>query len=177
MSIFASQVQRTIEVPFGDRQPDGSPHTVTIQKLSGKQAGRAREAAQMAAVETMKRMGGAEMQREMSTFGDPAKQAELVAQAQADPLNQYDRTELLALGVKAWTYDVPLSREAIEDLSEEAAVFLAREVASLTLPAQDEASRKKTSPSFIAPSMGSDHSHSSTTSADSQKNSEALSPA
>jgi hypothetical protein len=144
MSIFASKVQRTIEIPFGDRA-DGSPHTITIQQLSGKQAARAREASQIAQMEAFRRMGGAEVQREMSAFGDPAKQAELLEKAQADPLNSYDRTEVILRGLKAWTYDAEISAATVDDLSEEAAEFIARAILTLTLPKQDEASQKNDS--------------------------------
>lgn len=144
MSIFASRTQRTIAIPFDE------PHTVTIQKLSGRQLEKAKEASQSAAVESLKRMGGAAFQRELAELGDAKATAERVAAAQADPLTSYDRLILLQRGIVAWTYPETITPEAVEDLSEEAADFLARAIVDLTLPGRDEASRKNDSGSSIA---------------------------
>jgi hypothetical protein len=143
MSIFASRTRRVVEIPFD------APHTVTIQKLAGRQVEKAREANQFASADRLKGMGGVAFQRELGQLGDPAATAALVAKAQADPLNTYDRATVLQKGIVAWTYEEPVGTpllvtpEAIDDLSEEAADFLARAILELTLPARDEVSKKK----------------------------------
>jgi hypothetical protein len=137
MSIFASRTQRVVEIPFD------APHTVTIQKLAGRQVEKAREANQFASADRLKGMGGAAFQRELGQLGDPVATAALVAKAQADPLNTYDRATVLQKGIKAWTYEEAVTPETIDDLSDEAADFLARAILELTLPARDEASKKK----------------------------------
>jgi hypothetical protein len=136
MSIFASRTQQTLSIPFD------APHTVTIQKLSGRHLQQAIEANQMASVEALKRMGGAEFQRELAALGDSAATAALIAKRQADPLATYDRTIMLQHGIKAWTYEEPITPETIDDLSEEAAEFMAMAILALTLPARDEGATK-----------------------------------
>jgi len=128
MSIFASRVTKVIELPFD------APQTVTIQKLAGRHLQKAHEADQFATVEGLKRMGGVAFQRELAALGDDAKREALVAQQQADPMNGYDVYVLLTHGIKSWSYGVPVSPEAIEDLDEEAVAFLAREILQLSKP-------------------------------------------
>jgi hypothetical protein len=143
MSIFASRTQQTITLPFDDeRTLTGEPHTVTIQKLAGRQLEKAKEASLATSIEGLKRLGGPAFQQELGALGDPAQTAALVAAAQADPLNGYDRYVVLQRGIVAWTYEVPLTPAAIEDLSDEALEFLARAILALTLPARDGAAQK-----------------------------------
>lgn len=142
MSIFASRTQRVVELPFD------VPHTVTIQKLAGRQVEKAREANQFASAERLKGMGGVAFQRELGELGDPAATAVLIAKAQADPLNTFDRATVLQKGIVAWTYEepvgvpLPVTVAAIDDLSEEAAEFLARAILELTLPPRDPTEKK-----------------------------------
>jgi len=138
-SIFASRTTRTIPIPFDP------PHEVTIQKLAGRHLEKAKQESQLAASEFLKRMGGAGFQREMGNLGDPAKVAAMVERAQADPLLRYDRLTVLEKGIKGWTYEEALSRETLEDLSEEAADFLARAILALTFPHAGETDEKKSS--------------------------------
>jgi hypothetical protein len=144
MSIFASRTQQTIAIPFD------VPHTVTVQKLSGLQLEAAYAARLTASTETLKRMGGAAFRDDLAALGDSTAVAALVAQAQADPLTHYDRTTVLEKGIVGWSYDGAPTRALIEDLSQEAATFLARAILALTLPPQDEASRKNASGSSTA---------------------------
>ena len=147
MTIFASRTQQTIALPFDEGQ------SVTIQKLSGRQLGKAREANQVAAVESLQRLGGATFQRELAASGggDPAVVAELLAKQRADPLNGYDRYVVLQKGIIAWTYEEKVTPETVDDLSEEAADFLARAILELTLPARDAAGKKTAPSSSTAP--------------------------
>lgn len=153
MSIFASRTREVVALPFD------SPHTVTVQKLSGRHLEKAREASQFASVESLKRLGGPGFQRELAAAGgdDPAAVAALVAKQQANPLNGYDRYVVLQKGIIAWTCvddagaAIAVTPEAIDDLSEEAADFLARAIFELTLPARDAAGKKTELNSSIAP--------------------------
>lgn len=136
MSIFASRSLKVVPIPWDD------PHTVTIQKLPGRHLGKAQQEKQIAAQAFVTRMGGDAFRQQLAGLGDPADVADRVARAQADPLNSYDRGAVLQKGIKAWTYDEPVTPETIDDLSEDAADYLARAILDLTLPARDEAGRK-----------------------------------
>jgi hypothetical protein len=142
VSIFASRTQKTIPIPFDP------PHEVTIQKLAGRHLGKAQLENQVESVDNLRRMGGAAFQKELEALGDRAKREELIKKHQADPLNTYDRYEVLAKGIKSWTYEESLTPveiideqgvkrlriPAIEDLEDEPADFLAREILRLTKP-------------------------------------------
>jgi hypothetical protein len=126
MSIFASYVTRVVPLPFDD------PHTVTIQKLSGKALQAARQAQIAASMQLVQAMGGAAIGRELAEVPPEA-----VAAAQTDPARQYDRPTVLAKGVKAWTYPDPPTPDRLDDLDEQAADFVFRAILELTLPNGD----------------------------------------
>ena len=134
MGIFASYVSRVVPLPFDE------PHTVTIQKLSGKALAEARQAAIAASVAFVKALGGAAFGRELAAATAGREDAATVTAGGEDPIRQYDRLTVLAKGVTAWTYDEPLAR--IDDLDEQAADFLFRAILDLTLPNGD--AEKKT---------------------------------
>src|SRR5262245_6154413 len=135
MSIFASYVTTTGAIPWDPGQ------TVTIQRLSGNHLAAARQASITASMAFVKQMGGPAMQRELADVTADAVKAELATRA-ADPLRQYDRATVLAHGVKAWTYPDPVTPDRLDDLTDDAADFLAREILALTLP--NGAGEKKT---------------------------------
>jgi hypothetical protein len=135
VSIFASYVTRTVPLPFDE------PHTVTIQKLSGKALQAARQAQVTASMAFVKAMGGAAFGRELADVGAEAVAAE-VDRRQADPARQYDRPTVLAKGVKAWTYSEAVTPAALDDLDDQAADFLFHAILELTLPNGD--AEKKT---------------------------------
>ena len=126
MSIFASYVTRTVPLPFDD------PHTVTIQRLSGKALQAARQAQIAASMQLVQAMGGAAIGRELAEVPPEA-----VAAAQTDPMRQYDRPTVLAKGVKAWTYSEAVTPSTLDDLDEQAADFVFRAILELTLPNGD----------------------------------------
>ena len=126
MSIFASYVTRTVPLPFDD------PHTVTIQRLSGKALQAARQAQIAASMQLVQAMGGAAIGRELAEVPPEA-----VAAAQTDPARQYDRPTVLAKGVKAWTYSEAVTPSTLDDLDEQAADFLFHAILELTLPNGD----------------------------------------
>jgi hypothetical protein len=134
MGIFASYVSRVVPLPFDE------PHTVTIQKLSGKALAAARQARIAASVEFVRAMGGAAFGRELAAATAGREDAAPVTAGGENGFQQYDRPTVLAKGVTAWTYDEPLAR--LDDLDEEAAEYLFRAILELTLPHGD--AEKKT---------------------------------
>lgn len=138
MSIFASRIQQTIDVPFDP------PHTVTIQKLAGRHVEQARREQQFESVAFVKRIGGvAEFRRELATVGDADQVAQRVAAVQRDPARLYARSVVLEKGIKAWTYDDPPTPDTIADLDDRAADWLFHAILDLTFP--NGAAEKKTS--------------------------------
>jgi hypothetical protein len=119
-------VTRTVPLPFDE------PHTVTIQKLSGKALQAARQAQIAASMQLVQAMGGAAIGRELADVPPEA-----VAAAQADPARSYDRPTVLAKGVKAWTYPDPPTTDRLDDLDEQASDFLFHAILELTLPNGD----------------------------------------
>jgi hypothetical protein len=141
MSIFSSRITRIVELPFD------VPNTVTLRALAGRHLERARVESQAASVSFIQKMGGPAFQKELATLGDPEKQKELTEKAKADPLNLFDRYIVLYRGIVGWTYPESLKAvmveedgrqvehiEAIDDLSDEAAEFIAREILRLSKP-------------------------------------------
>jgi hypothetical protein len=138
MSIFASRTQKTIDLPFDP------PHTITIQKLAGRHLGKAREAWLEDLYTGVRNRGGASAQKEMQALfqdrdegkGDKKSEAaEAIEKVQADPLNGLDKFTVVRFGVKAWSYDLLVSPESIDDMDDQAVDFIATEIMRLTKPA------------------------------------------
>jgi len=125
MSIFASQTQETISIPFDP------PHTVTVRKLTGKEHEAAQVAHRAGVAAVRPNMWSAYFRRVIesatSTDGD-------VRAAIADPLLGYDRFVVVKSGLLAWTYPEPMTR-TIDDLDDESVDFIATEILRLTKPA------------------------------------------
>jgi hypothetical protein len=153
MSIFASRITKTIPIPFDP------PHEVTLQKLAGRHLGKAHDAFLADLYQGVRDRGGSAVQKDMQALfeGDKKADAEAaVAKVQADPLNGYDPYVLVRHGVKGWSYDTPLSPEAIEDLDDEAVTFFATEIMRLTKPAlfqTEEAAKAAQKETDAAPSF------------------------
>lgn len=130
MSIFASDTRTTFPIPFD------SPHTVTLQKLSGGEIERA-QFEHMEGLVTGRARNWATKFIQFARAGTAtAKDARKVL---TDPLSGYDRLTLAKSGVKAWSYVVdgkpkPVTPEAIDDLDDEALEFFATEILRLTKP-------------------------------------------
>jgi hypothetical protein len=127
MSIFASRAQKTLEIPFDP------PHTVTIQRLAGRHLAQAAMENQLNSIDTFRKMGGAAFQKELNAIRE-TEQAGDKPVAAPDPMAGYDQGVLIAHGVVAWSYEDPLTREALADLTDEASEFFAREVLRLSKP-------------------------------------------
>lgn len=138
MSIFASQTQITIPVPFD------APHTVTIRKLTGREVEQAQADDAFGLAAGGPRTWAARLQR-MKATGD----VKAMEQALGDPLVGYDRFSVIRAGLVAWSYPqpvkpatpasngkaTPVAVDAIADLDDEAADFIALEILKLTKPA------------------------------------------
>lgn len=146
MSIFASQTQKTIPIPFDQ------PSSVTVRKLTGREIEEAQEA-HRASIATGRARSWAATFRRMLEYGtsDPD-----VLKAIADPLTGYDRYALVRSGLVAWSYPQPVTpiaakdaspsvgktpaqpavaaSDAVEDLDDEAVDFIATEILRLTKP-------------------------------------------
>jgi hypothetical protein len=129
MSIFASRATRTLEIP-GD-----SPHTVTIQKLAGRHLAQAMLENQLHSIDTFRKMGGAQFQKELNAIRDDAKAdaAKPVEPTVADPMAGYDRDVLMQHGIVSWSYPETVA-DMLPDLTDEAADFFAREILKLSKP-------------------------------------------
>lgn len=144
MSIFASRAQKTIDLPFDP------PQTVTIQKLAGRHLEKARQESLFASFDYVKRVGGVAFQRELAAAlgenGEPAetREASDAPAVAVDPLADVDLDVVLRHGIKAWTYDVEITPQALDDLTDEARDFLAREILRFTKPAlfEEDATKK-----------------------------------
>lgn len=132
MSVFASQTQQTIALPFD------LPHTVTVRKLTGREIERAQESHRGNLAAGSARAWSATFRRALEKgAGDPD-----VLKAIADPLTGYDRFVLVRAGLIGWSYPQALNgssvsstaHDAVEDLVDEAVDFIATEVLRLTKP-------------------------------------------
>jgi hypothetical protein len=132
MGIFASYVTRIVPLPMDD------PHTVTIQKLSGKALAAARQARIAASLDLIRSLGDAAgaFRSELTAGGDGA--AAITADGdddgRPDLSRKYDRSTVLVKGVTAWTYTEPLTPDRLDDLDDQAADYLFRAILELTLP-------------------------------------------
>lgn len=127
MSIFASQTQATLPIPFD------APHTITIRKLTGKEVQQAQADDARGMVNGGARTWAERLKRMVAT-ADPK-----AMEAVRDPLIGYDRFSVIRAGLLAWSYPESITptetRDAITDLDDEAADFIATEILKLTKPA------------------------------------------
>jgi len=123
MSFFASHTQKTI-VPPSD--PDA---TITIQKLPGRHLRAAREQEQFASIAQFRKFGGAELQKELAAL--PKGEADKVRR---DPLTGYHIPTLLEHGVKAWSFDAPITPDGLADADDDDQEFIDREILRLSKP-------------------------------------------
>jgi hypothetical protein len=119
-SPFASFTKDTIALPFDP------PHTVTIQKVSGRGVEKAQ---QVAAAELVSGRGFAEKLKRLLLKDD--KETEAFA---ADPLLGYDRYTLMREGITAWTYPDPPTPAAVADWGDDESEFIALAILNLTKP-------------------------------------------
>ena len=138
--MFTKNVTKVVDMTDGE-----TTGQVTIRKLSARSLDKAREARQIAAAQLTAKMGP-EM---ISAFRDASKDKgeKPVVSAEDNPdvrYQVYERAHILSAGVTSWTFEVDL-KEGIEDLDEESAEFLFREIIDLSDPAPkvDEATQKK----------------------------------
>ena len=149
--MFASDVTKEIITPS---EPS---YTVTIRRLSGRKLQRAhmatmREAGAVVAdvggkevFDTLKAMGGEESARKRSAEEVPADR-------------RFDRTQVLRDGIVSWSAERQVDKAAIDDLEQETADMLFREILTLsrvTLTAADVHAAEEQEGNVSAPSMRS----------------------
>lgn len=129
--MFASRITQTVPLPS-----DPSV-TVTIRKLSWLQRQDAMRVSQQASRKEIADLGG------MDEFSKLMAGVPAAPQAAPDPFLLHDVLTVLVCGVKAWTDDTPVTKEALSDLGAEDAEGLARAILALSIPAPTlEADRK-----------------------------------
>jgi len=121
MSVFTSRVTDTVPVADG---------AVTIRKLSPKQLQKAQKAQQVEAMADLREMGGPKFLKELQD----ALKDEKTQKAASNPLLRYDRGALLVAGIVAWTFDVRVGPDTIEDLDEDTQALLADKILRLSVP-------------------------------------------
>lgn len=114
-----NSMTKTLEIPHEPGQ------TMTLRMLSWRQLSEAREKRSAKVLKGLRDMGG-ELLRELQS----ADRKE-IAEAAADPLNDYDQATLLHTGITAWSYETPVSAESIDQLDEQTAEWAAREIVGL----------------------------------------------
>lgn len=128
MSIFASQTQDTRPVPFDAGQ------TVVIRKLTGREYEQAQQLAASELVTQTRVRGFAQKLRRV--MDGSATDADAAA-ALRDPLVGFDRLAIIRAGLVSWSYPLPDGHtrdQQIDDLDDDAAEWLAREILQLTKP-------------------------------------------
>jgi len=123
--MFASQTQQTIALPFAPG------HTATIRKLTGREVERAQgEHLKSLVSGNRSARGWAEsFKRNLAkATGDPTPII-------ADPLNGFDRNTIIEAGLLGWSVARKFEPEAVADLDDDAAEFIARAILKLTKPA------------------------------------------
>ncbi|HXH05851.1 MAG TPA: hypothetical protein VNI83_04600 [Vicinamibacterales bacterium] len=124
--MFATACQETLPVP-------GDPsHTVTIRRLSALELEEAQRAAAAAATKRLLELGGASVLKELSALGGSV--AAPATSEPIDPLQAYDRRLVLRAGIVSWSYERPVTPEAIDEIEPEAAEAIARAILRLTRP-------------------------------------------
>lgn len=127
MSIFASRNTSVVTMADGTE--------VTIRQLTGRQLERARQAHLVKTLEMVRSQ--ASMLKELESLVPAANQAAAgsgSASTPVDPMASVDKPTVVLAGVVAWSADVPVSDEAVGDLSEDAVDVLATAIMRLTKP-------------------------------------------
>jgi hypothetical protein len=132
VSVFTSFVTQQLDVPHDE------PNTITIRKLAPGAMREAQQANQERSMDDLKRMGGAAFLRELGVLGGDTTVQKAV---ERDPMMVFDRQTVLRKGVLAWSYDRPVGPdagpeglEALDDLDERTAAWLAEQVIRLSDP-------------------------------------------
>lgn len=134
--MFVTGITERIDLGGGD--------WAEIRKLSGRQLEKARRTREREAAENARAFGGDVLAalRQIRQSGE----LETALAADVDPLDQYDRWDVLVGGIVAWSADRKVTREAIDELDDDTATRIARAILALSLPARDpadaEAARK-----------------------------------
>lgn len=119
-------ITRQVPVPHEDGQ------TFTFRLLGWKQIEQAKQARTSTQFENLRAMGVDLLQAFQGLNRGEVAGAAAGAAAGADPFDIYDKATLLRLGITAWSYDTPVSEEAIDALDAVTATWAARQVLELS---------------------------------------------
>jgi NADPH:quinone reductase-like Zn-dependent oxidoreductase len=137
--LFARDQIKTVPLPS-----DPSVQ-VTIQKLSWIQRKSAQQAAQLTNAKNYRQyvetVGDefvdkalAKKAADEAAAAADSENASAKPEAPADPLVSHDQLTVLVCGIQSWTAGADVTRDNLEQLSDEDAEFLAREILAWTLP-------------------------------------------
>lgn len=115
--MIVTNVTKDVQIPH---EPGES---ATIRRLSHRQLRQAAKAREKEGIGWLREVGP-ELVKALRD-GDAAG-IQKIEEAQAANVNNYDRDQLLAAGLVAWTYPEPVT--AIADLDEDTAAFLAQAI-------------------------------------------------
>lgn len=104
--------------------PGEAGEWIEVRPLSGRRKREAIKARQAAALQTMTELGSdtlAAIRAGRESMADDAKD-------DVDPYAQYDQEHVLASSIVAWSYDVPVTPESIDDLDAPTQDYLFREL-------------------------------------------------
>jgi len=132
--------------------PHEEGHWFELRKLSWKNLRKARKKQEEEQREIAKAFG-AEFLAVLTKGGSDAedKARRLIRKQQYDVSN-YDMETLLFHGVASWSYEEPVTPEALSDLDERTAVWAAQAIIDLTKPPSEE-EEKNSLPDSIGRSM------------------------
>lgn len=134
--MFVTGITERVDLGGGD--------WVEIRKLSGRQLERARRTKERDAAEAARAFGG-DVFASLRQLRQSGELADALA-AESDPLDTYDRWDVLIAGVTGWSADRKVTPDAINELDDDTATAVARAILALSLPARDpaeaEAARK-----------------------------------
>lgn len=114
MALASKQTTR-VDIPHEENQ------WMDLRRLSWRQLEAASDAVTDANLERIKRLGG-DLLRAMQGAASGQQQA---------PESAYDRAAVLGAGIVRWSYDVPVSPQAIDDLDEATAAWAVHEILAL----------------------------------------------
>lgn len=121
--MFSSRTTKAIQTPTTPS------YVVTIRQLSGRAKERAQQASLSRAAEMIERFGGAKVLSEIQKLGG---EDAVRSSGEQDPASGFDRHQVLLDGIVSWTADESVTPETIDDIEDETADLLFREILRLS---------------------------------------------
>ena len=128
--MFANKITKVVTVKDGDEDV-----SVTIRKLSARSLDKASLARQAAIAETARTLGPDMLKAFQDA--DAKKDAVAILDPAEARYGAYDRGTTLTAGIASWTAKIDL-QEGINELDEDTADFLFKEIVALSVPTPEE---------------------------------------